>query len=131
MILARMGLWQRQASTGEARRVVPGFAAALELCEPCDVAATPEQTARTLCQRSLAVRQERRARAERIRRNVLGIVREHLPPKAQAWLIGSLAWGCFDEHSDVDLVLCGVSRDQATKIELALVGELGIAPPFK
>ena len=104
-----------------------GFAVGMELCEPCCVAVTPEQTAKTLHERSLAARQERRARAQRIRGKVLAIVREHLPPNARAWLIGSLAWGDFGERSDVDLVLYGVSSARATELELALVRSLELA----
>ena len=44
-----------------------------------------------------------------------------LPPRTEAWLIGSLAWGGFGEHSDIDVVVRGLAPPAATRLELALL----------
>jgi predicted nucleotidyltransferase len=54
------------------------------------------------------------------------VLRGPLPPGGRAWLIGSLAWGGFGAHSDVDLVLADVDGPRATAIEIAVCKAVGV-----
>ena len=56
----------------------------------------------------------------------MAVVRGLLPPGGRAWLIGSLAWGGFGAHSDVDLVLADVDGSRATAIEVAVCKAVGV-----
>jgi predicted nucleotidyltransferase len=82
------------------------------------------QAAAALQRRTARVRMERAEVAERTRSRVVALVRERLPERARAWLIGSLAWGEFGTRSDIDLVVDGMADDEALLLELALVEDL-------
>jgi predicted nucleotidyltransferase len=58
---------------------------------------------------------------------VLTAVRARLPAGARAWIIGSLAWGGFAHHSDVDLVLRGVDPGTALVLERVIAQIAGVA----
>lgn len=67
---------------------------------------------------------ERRARA--VRERVAAAVRAELGGTAGAWLIGSLAWGGFGAHSDIDLVLQGGDPEVAARVERAAARAGGV-----
>jgi predicted nucleotidyltransferase len=87
---------------------------------------SPHDTVVTLQQRSARAREAALKRAGEVRAQVVALVRGQLPAGARAWLVGSLAWGGFGEHSDVDLVLDGVSGPLATAIEIAVTKVAGV-----
>lgn len=76
--------------------------------------------------RAREARGRREAVERATRERVLATLRAHLPPGVTAWLIGSLAWGGFGERSDVDVVVSGLKGDEATRLELLLVGAAGV-----
>lgn len=83
-------------------------------------------TAHRLDVRAREARARREAVERETRDRVLMTLREELPGGATAWLIGSLAWGGFGERSDVDVVVAGVSSEQATRLERALLRSAGV-----
>lgn len=60
-----------------------------------------------------------------MRERLAEAVPAQLPSRAEAWLIGSLAWGGFGEHSDIDVVVRGLAPPEATRLELGLLRALG------
>jgi predicted nucleotidyltransferase len=85
-----------------------------------------EQTVATLRERAARARIASAERAAAARERLLAAVSAHLPTHAEAWLIGSLAWGGFGEHSDVDVVVRNTSAVEATRLELALTRVVGV-----
>lgn len=83
-----------------------------------------EQTVATLRERAAQARAARSALAAATRAQLLGAIALHLPPRVDAWLIGSLAWGGFGEHSDIDVVVRGASPSAATRLEIALTRDV-------
>lgn len=81
---------------------------------------TVEQAVATLRARAALARGVCAALAAATRERLVAAVAAHLPPYAKAWLIGSLAWGGFGAHSDIDVVVRGVAPADATRLELAL-----------
>ncbi|MBK6846149.1 MAG: hypothetical protein IPG96_00905 [Proteobacteria bacterium] len=74
-----------------------------------------------LRQRSALRRDERERRAAEVQRVVAQAVRRVVPPQSRVWLIGSLAWGGFGEHSDVDLVVENLPSELMLALERAIV----------
>lgn len=100
-----------------------------EVRHPCDasvMAVDARAAARLVRERAQQARAERERRAAEARRQVQVLVPPLLPEGGRAWLIGSLAWGGFGERSDIDLVTCGVSGPDATRIEDAVARSVGI-----
>jgi predicted nucleotidyltransferase len=87
---------------------------------------TAREAAVTLRQRSAEARKRAEFQAAEARARVVAVVRGLLPPGGRAWLIGSLAWGGFGAHSDVDLVLADVDGSRATAIEIAACKAVGV-----
>lgn len=85
-----------------------------------------EQTVATLRARASARRAAQEAHAKTVRDRLLHCLGSHLPAGSRAWLIGSLAWGGFGEHSDVDLVLHGADSEFASRLEMLLTRELDV-----
>lgn len=85
-----------------------------------------EQTVATLRARASAQRLLLEARAKVVRDRLDQSLSAHLAPGTRAWLIGSLAWGGFGDHSDVDLVLGDVDSSFASQLELLLTRELDV-----
>ena len=85
-----------------------------------------DQTVATLRARAKAQRAAQEARAQAVRDRLMQGLRLHLPPGTKAWLIGSLAWGGFGEHSDVDLVLLGADSPSASRLEMSLTRDLAV-----
>lgn len=88
---------------------------------------SPEQALRYLDARAAAARSARESHAASVRERVLIALKMHVPLSAQVWLIGSLAWGGFGLHSDVDVVWTGLSSAQLLDVERALRGAAGVA----
>jgi predicted nucleotidyltransferase len=87
------------------------------------MAVAPGQLASVLRRRQRE-RLERAAElATHVRAHIAALV-EALGLSQQVWLIGSLAWGGFDESSDVDLVVEGVSERRLTQLWCHLEREL-------
>ncbi|MEO6594141.1 MAG: nucleotidyltransferase domain-containing protein [Planctomycetota bacterium] len=84
-----------------------------------------EQTVATLRKRAAQASAARAAQAAVTRDRLFAAVAAHLAQHTEAWLIGSLAWGGFGEHSDIDVVVRGASPTEATRLELALVRGVG------
>jgi predicted nucleotidyltransferase len=84
-----------------------------------------QRTTAILHERESNARERRGLREADARRIVQQIVSEHVKPPAQMWLIGSLAWGEFGEHSDVDLVFSGVDRALVLQVENEVARTLG------
>jgi predicted nucleotidyltransferase len=78
-----------------------------------------------LHKRESDAREQREVRAADARRSVEQIVREQVKPPGQVWLIGSLAWGEFGEHSDVDLVFSEVDRALLLQVEIEVARATG------
>jgi predicted nucleotidyltransferase len=93
------------------------MAAGRRSCQNASVHPSPQQTAAVLHKRESDAREQREVRAADARRSVEQIVRERVNPPGQVWLIGSLAWGEFGEHSDVDLVFSAVDRALLLQVE--------------
>jgi hypothetical protein len=81
---------------------------------------TAAQMLHTLRLRSAEAKRQSDADAARARATVVSLVKDALPPRGRAWLVGSLAWGGFGERSDVDLVFDDVADEVQTAIELAI-----------
>lgn len=90
------------------------------------MAVSVDQTVATLRARASARRAAQEARAALVRDRLLQLLRSHLPSGTKAWLIGSLAWGGFGEHSDIDLVLAAADASLASRLELLLTRELDV-----
>ena len=88
-------------------------------CYRCSVP-SPSETASSLVRREDAAQLARERIADEVRAQAVQCTRANLPAGASAWLIGSLAWGGFGDRSDVDVVVRGLDRNQATTLELAL-----------
>ncbi len=84
----------------------------------------PAQLASVLQRRQRERLERAEEQAAAARQSVLSAVRE-LQLADDAWLIGSLAWGGFDESSDVDLVLKGIGTKDLTRLWHRLETELG------
>ncbi len=79
----------------------------------------PSELAAQLTQRSRADRAAEMQRAADLRKRLtVALCSLNLP--GRLWLVGSLAWGCFGTHSDVDLVVEGASPEVATRLWDAL-----------
>jgi predicted nucleotidyltransferase len=100
-------------------------AGAAGLCDPDSVELDPKQVARRLEARARKVRATREQEAVRIADLVRREAARALVPGARAWLIGSLAWGGFGPHSDIDVVVEGLSSDRITKLEMRLSESTG------
>ena len=86
-----------------------------------EVAVSPaEEVAAWFAARARSEREARARDAAEVLARVSEVARRLLPRKGRAWLIGSLAWGGFGAHSDVDLVLDGVDSDVALALERAV-----------
>ncbi len=85
-----------------------------------------EQTVATLRARVSTERAARELRAKVVRDRLMQSLRSELIPGTRAWLIGSLAWGGFGDHSDVDLVLRGADPAFASRLEMLLTRELDV-----
>jgi predicted nucleotidyltransferase len=48
---------------------------------------------------------------------VLEALRGYLRGSERAWLVGSLAWGRFGPHSDVDVVMSGLTPERSLELE--------------
>jgi hypothetical protein len=81
----------------------------------------PVVTAEILIRRSKEKAQAAEHLAAALRAHVLDTVRTNLPSGGRAWLIGSLAWGAFGVRSDIDLVITGLTEDDETRLEWALI----------
>ena len=95
------------------------------MCDPHSVELDPKQVARRLEARSREVRATRAQEAARIADLVRREAAAALVPGARAWLIGSLAWGGFGPHSDIDVVVDGLSSDRITMLETRLSESTG------
>lgn len=82
------------------------------------------ETVAALVRRATDAQRAREEDALAMRELAVERVRTLLPDDAGAWLIGSLAWGGFGEHSDVDVVTRGLDERQASALERALLREL-------
>ena len=91
---------------------------------------TVRQAAATLRAREAEARRRREAREADARSAVEQIVRECVKPPSRVWLIGSLAWGGFGEHSDVDLVFSGVDSAAALLLEKRVAPAAGAPVDF-
>jgi predicted nucleotidyltransferase len=80
-----------------------------------------EQTVATLRARAAAQHAAQQTRARAVRDLLVRAVGAHAPPGAKVWLIGSLAWGGFGAHSDIDLVVQDVPAHLATRLEVDLL----------
>jgi predicted nucleotidyltransferase len=89
-------------------------------------APTPAEAARTFAARDRAAREARERRETETRARVVAAVQAQLRRGTRAWLIGSLAWGGFGEHSDVDLVVRGVDPRVALELERAVARLAGV-----
>ncbi|MBK8100042.1 MAG: nucleotidyltransferase domain-containing protein [Planctomycetes bacterium] len=87
-----------------------------------------EQTVATLRRRAAAKRSAAIAAARDVRAHLDRELATCLPPESTVWLIGSLAWGGFGEHSDIDLVVRGGSAAAAwaSDVEVRLTRRLGV-----
>lgn len=90
------------------------------------MAVSVEQTVATLLRRAAAQRQAREAQALLVRERLFALLRCELPHGVRAWLIGSLAFGGFGAHSDVDLVIAGADAALALRLELLLTAALAV-----
>lgn len=90
------------------------------------MAVSVEQTIATLRARASAERTARELRTATLRERLTRCVVAELQPGVEAWLIGSLAWGGFGDHSDIDLVLRGADGALATRLEMWLTRELEV-----
>ncbi len=81
------------------------------------MAVLPETAVKLLRQRSRLDRDQRMRHGEQVRARLIRALRDALPPAAEAYLVGSLAWGGFGPHSDVDLVVRGVEQKCALHLE--------------
>ncbi len=91
------------------------------------MAVTIEQALATLRARAAKAQAGREVVAARTREQLAIAIEDLLPDDADAWLIGSLAWGGFGEHSDIDVVLRGCSAKTACRVEVALTTALRVA----
>lgn len=87
---------------------------------------TPEETARTLVRRIRSEHEKWERRATELRAELDRAVTALLQPGARAWLIGTLAWGSFGPHSDVDIVVSGLGADAPARLFSELTGRLGV-----
>ncbi len=101
------------------------MARAAGLCDPHRVELDPKQVARRLEARAREVKATREQEAARIADLVRREAAAALVPGARAWLIGSLAWGGFGPHSDIDVVVEGLSSDRITTLEARLSESTG------
>lgn len=85
-----------------------------------------EQTVATLRARARRQREAQEAHAKVVHDRLMESLRTQLPKGTMAWLIGSLAWGGFGAHSDVDLVLRGADAAFASRLEVALTRDLQV-----
>lgn len=85
-----------------------------------------KEVAATLVVRRQREREADARRAEEVRAATLELVGSGLArmPGTRAWLIGSIAWGGFGLRSDVDVVVEGLTSEEATELELALLARL-------
>ena len=90
------------------------------------MAVSVDQTVATLRARARAQRAAQEACAQAVRDRLMQRLRLELSPGAKAWLIGSLAWGGFGEHSDVDLVVAGTDSAAANRLEMVLTRDLAV-----
>jgi predicted nucleotidyltransferase len=90
------------------------------------MAVSVEQTVATLRARASALRAAWELRRTDLRERLSRSLRTSLPAGVEARLIGSLAWGGFGEHSDIDLVLRGADSSLASRLELQLTRELEV-----
>jgi predicted nucleotidyltransferase len=93
------------------------------------MAVRPEELAATLVARYRAQQAIHARRADGIRAALEPALREALAGRAgcRAWLMGSLAHGTFGAASDVDIVVEGVTGEEAAALWVAL-GERLDAP---
>lgn len=87
--------------------------------------ADPKVAAQHLMRRAQERRRVREAHAAEALRTVRQEVAPRLAGDARAWVVGSLAWGGYGTHSDVDVVVHGVAPRDLTAIEAALAERLG------
>lgn len=80
----------------------------------------PESAARMVQERARQRKAARLVHAEEVKSRVHETVRAALPAGAQAWLIGSLAWGGYEAGSDVDIVYRGLSSAAVLELEQAI-----------
>lgn len=90
------------------------------------MAVTVEQALATLRARAAKAEALREAAAAEVRERLATCIAPLLADADSAWLIGSLAWGGFGQHSDVDLVLRGCSPRDACRMEVALTSALRV-----
>ena len=87
----------------------------------------PADLARELVRRRKVERDMDDRRAARLR-SVVGVEAAAIVGNLQArraWLIGSLAWGEFGEHIDVDLVFSEVDRALLLQVEIEVARATG------
>jgi hypothetical protein len=93
------------------------------------MAVRPEELAATLVARYRARQTAHTRRADAIRAALGPALREGLAGRGRcrAWLVGSLAHGTFGPASDVDVVVEGVTAEEAAALWLALGERLDAA----